>query len=104
MPYNNEEVAEFNVGDIVTVIDYDKNFAWNSEWVVSFAPEYFKRYRERKEPVATPYLNGDIGEVVASSKRSLGAKWSASLIDFGDTIRLIDNHGLKKVEHIIKVS
>ena len=93
MPYNNEEVAEFDVGDIVTVIDYDENFAWNIDWVENFAPEYLKRYRERKEPVATPYLNGDIGEVIASSKRSLGDKWSASLIDFGDTIRLIDNVG-----------
>lgn len=104
MPYNNEEVAEFNVGDIVIVIDYEENFASNADWVQHFAPEYLKRYREREEPVATPKLNGDIGEIVATSSRSLGARWSASLIDFGDTIRLIDNHGLKKVEHIIKVS
>lgn len=104
MPYDDKEVAEFDVGDIVTVIDYEENFAANAEWVRNFAPEYFKRYKEREEPVATPYLNGDIGEVVASSKRSLGARWSASLIDFGDTIRLIDNNGLRKVEYIIEVS
>lgn len=101
MPCKEEE---FNVGDIVIVIDYDENYASNIAWVEDFAPEYLKRYRERKEPVATPKLNGDIGEIVATSKRSLGARQSASLIDFGDTIRLIDNVGLKKVEHIIKVS
>lgn len=96
--------TEFNVGDIVTVIDFGENFASFTRWVENFAPEYLKRWEEREEPVATPKLNGDTGEIVATSKRSLGATWSASLVDFGDTIRLIDNHGLKKVEHIIEIS
>ena len=98
MPYDK---VEFNVGDIVTVIDYDENYASNTAWILEFAPEYLRRWEERKEPVATSKLNGDIGEIVATSK---SPRCSASLIDFGDTIRLIHNNGLKKVEHIIEIS
>lgn len=106
MPCKEEE---FNVGDIVTVIDFQRNWVYFLTWLEAFAPEYYTsefldRWYNNKRRIATPELNGDIGEVIATSKKSLGAEMSASLVDFGDSIRLIKNVGLKKVEHIIKVS
>ena len=106
MPYDD---IEFNVGDIVTVIDFQRNWVYYLTWLEAFAPEYYTpefldKWYNNKRRLATPDLNGDVGEVIATSKKSLGAKMSASLVDFGDSIRLIKNVGLKKVEHIIEVS